>query len=454
MDSVAQTLASYLKGIAFDDLPVEVIDKAKKAVLDTLGAALVGSQTEESKSIANAVRKFDGGTGATVWGHGMRASIPMAGLINGTSAHARELDDWGGGLHPGAVIVPTAVAAAELCPVSGQELLTAIVAGYEVMMRAAKAAGGDTQYERGWHPTGTCGAFGAAAAAGKIIHLDAQQTAWALGLAGSFTGGTLAFLADGAMSKRFHPGKAAETGIIGAILAGEGFTGPVHIFEAQRGGFLNTYGLGASGSPQLVDGLGQRFKIMDSGLKPYASCRDVHAAIDATLKLRERYHLDAEQVSEVLVESTREAVALCGRSKISTILDAQMSIPYGVAVALLTGEADLRQYSSERVNDSHVADLASRVKVVGSPKFEGAEHCAEVTVQVSSAEKHKQRIDVPKGDPRNPMSEEEVKQKFERLASPVLSGDEIERIVELVDSLERLDDTKKLCVLLEGMGDP
>lgn len=448
MATIAQTLASYLEDLAFDDLPREVVERAKNSVLDTLGAALCGSLTEESKSIGNAVRKFDEGSGATVWGQGMRASIPMAGLINGTSAHARELDDWGGGLHPGAVIVPTTVAAAEWSKVSGKELLTAIVAGYEVMMRAAKAAGGDAQYVRGWHPTGTCGAFGAAAAASKIIRLGLQQTIWALGLSGSFTGGTLAFLADGAMSKRFHPGKAAETGLVAAFVAGEGFTGPVQIFEAERGGFLTTYGSGVSESAQLVDGLGEEFKIMVSGLKPYASCRDVHAAIDATLVLREQYGLVAGQVSEVVVESTREAEALCGRRKVSTILDAQMSIPYGVAVAFLTGEAGLPQYSPERVNDSHVADLASRVKVMASPKFQEAEHCAEVTVHLFSGERHKHRIDVPKGDPRNPMSEEEVKQKFERLASPVLSGDEIERIVELIDSLEGVDDTKKLCALL------
>lgn len=450
MATIAATLASYLEGLAFADLPPEVTNRAKQSVLDTVGVALAGSQTEESKSVVSAVGKIDGGTGATVWGHGTRAAIPMAALINGTSAHARELDDWGGGLHPGAVVVTTAVAAAELSKVSGKDLLTAIVAGYEVMMRVSKAAGGDAQYERGWHPTGSCGTFGAAAATSKIIHLGLDQTTWALGLAGSFTGGTLAFLVDGAMSKRLHPGKAAETGLIAAFLAGEGFTGPTHIFEAECGGFLTTYAPGASNSAQLVDGLGEEFKIMHSGLKPYASCRDVHAAIDAILELRERHHLDAPQVSEVLVESTREAQALCERRKVSTILDAQMSIPYGVAVTLLTGEADLRQYSPERVKDSNVADLASRVKVVASPKFEGAEHCAEVTVQLFSGEQYKHRIDVPKGDPRKPMSEEEVKKKFEKLASPILSRHEIDHIVELIQSLEQIDDTRDLCSLLAG----
>lgn len=450
MVTIAQSLASFLEKLTFHDLSDEVVLKAKMAVLDTLGAALAGSRTPESESMVRAVTRFDEGERAALWGHGMRASIPTAALVNGTSAHARELDDWGAGLHSGAVVIPTVMALGEATRLSGKELLTAVVAGYEVMIRAAKGAGGDVQYERGWHPTGTCGTFGAAAAAGKALNLSAQQMAWALGLAGSFTGGTLAFLADGAMSKRFHPGKAAETGIMAAFLAREGFTGPAYVFEADPGGFLSTYGGQRPVTTLLLDGFGKKFMIMTTGFKPYASCRDVHAAIDAAFEIREHHRPDIQEVHEVLVESTHEAVMLCGKQRVSNTLEAQMSIPYGVAVALLDGEADLSQYSSTHLADPEILDLASRVRVVASPKFDGMEHCAALTVHLTNGEKYSARVDIPKGDPRNPMSRGEVRAKFRGLASLALPLTQVEQIAEAVESLEELEQTKDLCRLLQG----
>ncbi len=450
MATIAESLARFIADLRFDDLPPEVVDKAKMAILDTFGVALTGSQTPESRAIAKAVAKFDEGTRATVWGHGAKASVPMAALVNGTSAHARELDDWGAGLHSGAVVVPTVMAAAEWAHLSGKDLVTAVVAGYEVMIRAARAAGGDSQMHRGWHPTGSCGSFGAAAAAGKALNLDWQHMTWALGLAGSFTGGTLAFLADGAMSKRFHPGKAAETGLTAVFAAQEGFTGPSQIFEAERGGFLTTYGVGLANNAQILDGIGTKFQIMATGLKPYASCRDVHASIDAALELLKGGHLQAEEIGNIIVEGTEEARMLCAKAEVSTVLDAQMSIPYGVAVALLTGDAGLSQYSPPILTDPRVADLARKVRVVDSPKFQGAEHCAEVTVQMKGGAQYARRVDVPKGDPHNPMSPTEVRAKFEGLAACVLSRDQVERLAQRVESVEQVEEVRELCALLQG----
>lgn len=450
MTTISQILASHLQTLSFESLPSEVVEKTRMAVLDLLGAALDGSQSEESSYLNNALARLDQGQGGTIWGRGTEASYPMAALANGTAAHARELDDWGGGLHPGAVCIPTAIAAAECLGANGREIILAIVAGYEVMMRVAEAAGGDAQYDSGWHPTGTCGSLGAAAAASKILHLDEQQTVWALGLAGSFTGGTLAFLKDGAMSKRFHPGKAAETGLVAAFMAQQGFTGPAYIFEAEKGGFLTTYGAGTKDTTALSETLYDEFRIMRSGLKPYASCRDVHAAVDAVLALKARTGLKAAQISHILVETTHEAKLLCAKKECSTILDAQMSIPYGVAIALAGAKGDLRRYTQSQLANESIARLADKVDVVASPKFETQDHCAELTVELVDGQTVVERVDIASGDPLNPMAEHEVVGKFCELAATRLQTKQVEQVVDIVSHLEELEAVTELTRVLSA----
>ena len=234
--------------------------------------------------------------------------------------------------HTGAVVVPALFAVGEAYPViSGKGILEAMIVGYEVGRRVLDAAGGyrPLNHEDGWHSTGPCGSFAAAAAVGKALGLDARQTAWALGLAGSFTGGTWAFAEDGAMSKRYHAGRAAETGLVAACLARSGFTGPTAIFEARWGGFFATYARTAPRPGELVRELGRRYGILRSGIKPYAACRDIHSTLDVVLKARRDQGLKPDDIAGITVKCIPQILQLVGKASLpKPRLEAQPRLPH------------------------------------------------------------------------------------------------------------------------------
>jgi len=231
--TVSESLARWVAELSFDRLPADVVRMARRCLLDTVGCALQGSTTPEA-GLLRQVRGDLGGLGpCTVWGLPGGAAPQAAALLNGTHAHLRELDDIGGGGHAGACQVPAALAAAELSGGDGKAVLLGLVAGHEIASRLTDGASYDTMTLHGWHTTGVYGALGAAAAAARVMGLDASGTAHALGLAGSYVGGTWAFMADGAMSKRVHPGRSAETGLTAALLARRGVTGPREVLDAE-----------------------------------------------------------------------------------------------------------------------------------------------------------------------------------------------------------------------------
>jgi 2-methylcitrate dehydratase PrpD len=257
--TISGRLANYANKLTYDDLPDDVRKRAHLVLLDTLGCAMAGSGTEEIAQIRRAMLQANGGGGdASYWGTHDKAPLPLAALANGAAVHAREIDDFGGCAHSGAVVIPAALGVAARTGASGKDLLTAIVVGYDIARRVMDGGGGYQAFKKlGWHSTSACGGFGAAAAAAKLLGLDAQHIQWALGYAGSNAGGTWAYIPDGAMSKRIHPGFAAHTGVVAAYLAANDVTGPTQIFEAPWGGYYPTY----------VGGrwLGPRFS--------YSSCR-------------------------------------------------------------------------------------------------------------------------------------------------------------------------------------
>ena len=257
---------------------------AKRFLLDNLGAAIAGAKSEVTLIALEAARAAaEGGAGSSVvFGRHATLPAPLAAMVNGTSAHALELDDFGGCGHSGAVVIPVVLALAARGRISGKAALAALLAGYDLAARVLEGAGGYRPHnEKGWHSTGTCGSFGAAAAAAKLLALDAERFANALGIAGTFTGGIWAFLDDGAMTKRFHPGKAAENGLTAALLAQAGMSGPRRMLEAEWGGFFSTYSPGIATPEATLAGLGKEFRIATSGMKPYACCRGLHACLDA-----------------------------------------------------------------------------------------------------------------------------------------------------------------------------
>ena len=429
-------LGAFVAGLRYEDLPADVAGRAKSAVLDTLGAALAGAGTEEGDRALAALAICAPGDLCTVWGTRARSGVTGAALANGTRAHARELDDYGGCGHAGAVVVPAAVAAGEHRRISGRALLTAVVAGYDVAARVMNAAGTYKPHNaRGWHSTGTVGSFGAAAAAAKALGLDGAATAQAMGIAGSFTGGVWAFIRDGAMTKRLHPGKAAENGVLAAYLAEQRFTGPSEILEAPWGGFLSTYGAGTPDPGAVTADLGRDFLIMRSGIKPFACCAAIHAPLGALQDLLARHGLSAGQVAKVTVRGTAYAVRQLGKHDVGTTLDAQMSLPYSFAVALRTGRAGREEYGEPLLSDPAVRALASRVDVVEDPAFT-EETPKAVEIETTDGRRLAGAQEFPRGHARNPLSAADVEAKFVTLATPVLGASGAERVRDIVAGLE------------------
>jgi 2-methylcitrate dehydratase PrpD len=314
-----------------------------------------------------------GGKGASrIWNNAQpRLRAADAALVNGTSAHAFELDDYHNAkLHPGAVVIPAALAMAEQRQSSGEQLLTAIAAGYEVMIRSSLALEPSAARLRGWHLTGACGPFGAAAACAVLMGLDAERTAWALGLAGTQGAGLWAFNADGTMSKRLHAGKAAHSGVLAAELAAAGFSGPTQIYETHDGGFLRAFS-DKSDAAQLTRDLGTRFHTDGVSIKPYSCCGSTHAYIDAALELRRRLGNAWDPARPVRVGLSKVVDVQCGFDyRPSSALNAQMSLRYCVAAALADGQVLPAQFSEQKMNDPELRALAGRLELVPDPALD------------------------------------------------------------------------------------
>jgi 2-methylcitrate dehydratase PrpD len=309
-------LAENICATAFDDFPDATIHKAKLHILDTFGAAIAGSASNETRMVTAALGLSSGQGSAPVWGSSIRLDARTAAFVNGVSAHAFELDDSGGCDHSGAVVLPAAIAVMgeRTQPVHGRDLLRSVLMGYEVGRRVLEAAGGyEVHNGLGWHSTGTCGAFGAAAAAGVLLEFDARKMASALGTACSFAGGTWAFIDNGSPAKKLHAGRAAEGGVIAAYLTAQGFEGPDAVFEpATWGSFFGTFCAGKADAAALVSDFGRNWRMNRCSIKPYATCRGTHSAIDAIDLMFSRHGLSAAEVAAIEVDMSQFQFGMCG----------------------------------------------------------------------------------------------------------------------------------------------
>ena len=279
----------------------------------------------------------------------------------------------------------------------------------------------------GWHSTSACGGFGAAAAAAKLLGLDAQHIQWALGYAGSNAGGTWAYIPDGAMSKRVHPGFAAHTGVVAAYLAANNVTGPTQIFEAPWGGYYPTY-VGAKATPdKAVDGLGRDFRIRLVGFKPYAACRGIHSSVDVMITLRREYQVSAADVKQVIVRGSPTHMKQLAKQEVETMLDAQFSLPYSIATTLVSGGAMLDQYTADALKRPEVRDLARRVHLKLEPSVEDGDE-PYLDVELNDGRTLTDRVLIARGDCENPLPEDELRGKFRTAASATLNTQQIERL--------------------------
>ena len=452
--SMTQRVASYWAQCTLDNLSEDVVTMVQHRLLDTLAAGVAGVDAEETDLVRKGMLAVHGRhctspQRAILWGTDVTMPAPQAALVNGTAAHARELDDFDGCGHTGAVVVPAVSAVAQACGADGATVITAVAAGYDLAGRMLNAAGGYRPHNGlGWHSTATCGTFGAALAAARVLGLNAAQTAHALGIAGSYMGGVWAFMQDGAMTKRMHPGKAAETGVTAAYLAQAGMTGPQFILESQWGGFFATY-CGTHAKPELLlKDLGQSNAIVLTGIKPYACCRGSHPGIDAMVQLRDKHGLRIEEIARIDVHCAPHVAKLVGGTRINNVLEAQMSMPYALAVTALTGRADLPQFTHLQMGHSEVARVVQNTTL--HPDLPADSTCGPlVQVHCHDGRTMQAQVDFAKGHPRNPVTDRELRAKAASLIVPQMGQARFTALEQAVDQLSGSSSFARLAGLLQ-----
>ena len=444
MEPITRTLIFYAYALNPKDLEREVFEQTKRLLLDYLGVAMAGSRTDSAQSVQKMLAGSAPGL-CTVIGTALKTSPEFAALANGAAAHSVELDDThqAGSLHPGAVMFSTAISLSELHPeIRADRFVCAAVAGYEVAARIAMALQPKYHYELGFHPTATCGVFGAAVTAAKLLRLSEEEMLSAVGIAGSMAAGSLEFLAEGAWTKRLHPGLAAQNGIMAAKLAAQGFRGPATILEG-RDGFL--FGYSRKPRPELVTlDLGKDFEIMRTSVKPHACCRYMQSSIDALIELASAHDLHPEQIKRVevaVLEAGWPLVCEPRKRKYSpeNQVDAQFSMPYGAAVALIDRAAGLDQFSDGSVRSPEIKSLMGKIVLTKDLRIEKKfpeEWPARVQIELTNGKQFQKNIRYPKGDPKNPLTWQELATKFESLATRVIPDARAGQIVQMVSEMK------------------
>ena len=438
-----RTLARFVAETTFADLPRRLVENLKITVLDTFGAALVGTRQPWAQRIVAVGRALGGASEASVIHEGWRTDVARAAFANGVLIGAFECEPLTGS-HASGTVLPAALAVCERERLAGVELLTALAVGFEVSARIARTAVG-LETVRGFHNPGTQGPFGAAAAVGKLYGFDAERLTDALGIAGSSSAGLLEFAWSGGDTKRLHLGRAAQLGLESALLARAGVHGPATVLEGRSGYFT------AFSTPpkldRLVDGLGIEWAIEPPSLKSYATHVTQQAVVQAIQELKRDHPLDPRAVTRVVVTGAPRIMEArhAGREP-EDVLGGQYSLPFTIAVALTRDMADPLVYDLEAVRDPIVRDLARSIELVPDA---GAAHetpgfwPAEIVVECGGRH-HAVRTRPHKGSPANPFTWAEAGEKFRRYTASILDAPRIEAIVGAVDGLEHMPDVSGL----------
>ncbi|MFP3606453.1 MmgE/PrpD family protein [Paraburkholderia sp. SIMBA_053] len=450
--------AANLDATGLDDTVVKAV---KTNIVDTLSCALAGSSAKAIAEVSGMVREWAGAPQADMFVFGGKFPAHHAAWINGGMSHARDYDDTHDGaiLHAGVTAVPAAIAAAQLRGgVSGVDLIAAVAAGLEITCRLGVAIQVDI-VESGFIYTSLLGYFGATAAAGRALGLNEEQMLNAFGIVYSSVAGNHQVTRDASLMKRLQPGLAAQAAVVAVQLAQRGIRGAQHVFEGADG-FFRVYLHDRVDTDVARRDLGQRFELLNLSYKPYPCCRDTHAAVDAVLRARARCPRPASDIETIRVGVTApgyqmvcvpEAVRLAPR----TIVEAQFSIPYTVASAWIDGTLGMGQFSDEGLQRSDVLALAARVQPYVDEEIDREWSRfvtpAIVIVQFRDGETIEERVDYPKGHPRNAMSDAEFAAKTidcATFAAAALSADTAARLIETAHRLETLADSAELLKIM------
>ena len=453
LENATRELARFGAGLNYADIPKDVVERIKLSVLDSLGCCLFGATLPWTRKVAELADAERSRPAASLIGMGRKTSASLAALVNSTSGHAFELDDIHKEsiIHAGSIATPVALALAEDAgDASGRDVITAMVAGYEIGHRVGAAAT-MSLFFRGFHPQGTSGAFVAAATAARALGLAAEPFQHALGIVGSQAGGLMA-AQEGAMVKRFHSGRAAQSGVYSALLARTGFTGIPDVLEAPYGGYLTTH----SDKPnpcRLTEGLGTTWETLQVGYKPHASVTSIHTALDGLGAIMRDHALRADDIESVDTGLSPMTHVHCAwEYKAQGVTAAQMNLYYGLAVIALDGMAFTEQYRESRLRDPRVLDFITRISARVDPEIErmGAafRHAARVGVRTRDGRTFETLLLDRRGSPENPLSPADIEYKFRHVVAPCTNETRARRIVEVVKTLEKMETMEPLVALV------
>ncbi len=455
-------LARFVLKTEYEDLPKEVVRATQRDIFDTIGVGLGGSSAPGIGQVLEYAREMGGKRMSTVLTSDLKVPPAAAALVNGSMCHALDYDDTHDRavLHTGPITVPAAFAAAEyIGGVSGKDLINAITLGIEVHCRLGLA----TKIWIGWMLTPLYGYFGAATAVGKLLRLDEEGLLNAWGIAYSQAAGNGEAIPSGGLTKRLQAGFAASGGVLAALLAQKGVSGARNSLEGKSGVF-NLYQRGEYDPKAVTEGLGERFEVTNLSFKPFPCCRFNHSSIEAALEIANQHNINPQQIEEVKVGVSRAGFVfncepLDVKRRPRTVVDAQFSIPYAVASALVKKRAVLADFTEQSIKDAAVLNVAAKVDPFVDPEIEreaGREIApARVEVKAEGGAVYSSKVSVPKGHPKNQMTDEEFDTKFRSCASfgiKDVSPKAVDRLIDGLNHLEQADDIKKVTKLFKLKG--
>ena len=450
-------MAEFVAGLTYDAIPADVIQRVKLLMLDALGCGIYGARLEWSRILQNMLRGIDSTRTCRVWGTNQRLSAPHSTLVNGTQVQGFELDDGHhrGHIHVGSVVLPALMAVIETKPgISGREFLAAAVAGYETGPRVGNCMNPE-HIAQGWHSAATVGVFSAASAAARALKLDADKTVHALGIAGTQAAGLMA-AQYGAMVKRMHAGRASQSGLYGALLAEQGFTGITSVFESEYGGFCTTFSRSQDRFKikELTAGLGSEWETFNTSLKFYSCVFSNHNALDALRVIQRERPFKAADVEKVVIHGAQITVDHVGwKYKPEGMTSAQLNMPFCVATLILEGDVFVDQFNDDSViTDPARMALADKVEVINDPAITAAGAKERFTLRVQVFFKDGTMIErtgkTERANKNNFATEQVVVDKFDKLTRHALPQKQRDELRDAVLGLEKLDDAGKLAGLL------
>jgi len=447
---ILNEITNFIEETGFEHFPPEVVNKAKEGVIDFLGCTLLGTKNDVGKMILNHVKYFEAKPEAAVLGAGFKTSAPLAALATGVCSHADDFDDisWSLPGHPSVTVLPVVMSIGELLNISGKDLLTAYLIGFEVECKLGLALA-PKLYQNGWHATSVYGCLGAAAAAAKLLKLSKEQIRNCMGTAASLASGLRANL--GTMTKPLHVGNCCQNGVTAALLAKEGLTASSEALDGDLG-FCKAFAGGVN-HDKIIGRLGSPYDIIDPGIlfKLYPSCAETHTALDATISLAQQHNIQPEDVLSVPCIVTPLNYDVLIYSSPQTALEGKFSLHFCVAIGILKQKASLEEFQDEMVSNPAIIELMKKVTMKSDPSLaeDGYTGAANIiNINTKDGKEYSLRIDHAKGSPENPLSLDELLEKYRACAGTVLSPAALDSSIHCLLELEKLDRIDALILLL------